>query len=78
MTYDEAIKLAHEWTKGHDLSLDGWRSVIAILLARNTALEANTANLTQAIHRLQRENESLSMDLGIKNKDFVLSTEKKS
>jgi len=52
--------------------------VIAILLARNTALEANTANLTQAIHRLQRENESLSMDLGIKNKDFVLSTEKKS
>ena len=58
MRYDEAKKLGTEWTKGHDVSLDGWRSVIAVLLTR--------------INELEAENEALAIDLGIKNNDFKL------
>lgn len=71
MTYEEAIKLAHEWTKGQDLNLDGWRSVLAILLQRVQALEASNMDLRKHANDLLRQIDGLSLDLGIKNKDFV-------
>ena len=46
MTYEEAVKLGKDWTQGHDISLDGWRSVIAILLQRNRELEEHMVDLT--------------------------------
>ena len=70
MTYQEALYLAETWTIDHDPNLDGWRSVIAILLQRVKLLEANNANLTLHAEKLRQENERLSLDLGIKNRDF--------
>lgn len=72
MNYAEAIKLAHEWTKGHDPSLDGWRSVIAVLLQRVTVLETSNKNLHEHCDQLRQEIDRLTLDLGIKNNDFVL------
>ena len=40
MNYEQAKELAAAWTQGHDISLDGWRSVIAVLLQRVNELEA--------------------------------------
>lgn len=68
MNYEEAKKLAQAWTKDHDVELDGWRSVIAVLLSRTTHLEAHNENLTATVRRLQNENEALSLDLGLRNK----------
>lgn len=73
MTYAEAIQLAESWTRDHDISLDGWRSVITILLRRVKMLEANNISLSSHLEYLRRENERLSLDLGIKNKDFRAS-----
>ena len=72
MNYDEAIKLARNWTMDHDISLDGWRSVIAVMLQRITILETTNKNLHDHCHRLTKENEALSLDLGIKQKDFFV------
>lgn len=72
MTYEEAVKLGKDWTQGHDISLDGWRSVIAILLQRNRVLEEHMVDLTKAVRRLQSENEALSLDLGFREKCFEL------
>jgi hypothetical protein len=70
MNYQEAKHLAQAWTTDHDINLDGWRSVIAILLQRVNMLEDNNASLTKHLHHLNQENERLSLDLGIKNRDF--------
>lgn len=64
MTYEEAIKLARDWTQGVDVSQDGWRSVIAILLQRNTLLETYVVDLTTAVRRLQLENQFLRDEAG--------------
>jgi hypothetical protein len=70
MNYDEAKKLADLWTKNHDPDLDGWRSVIAVLLERVESLEATNASLFSLMKKIQLENDKLSLDLGIKNEDF--------
>jgi hypothetical protein len=70
MNYDEAKKLADLWTKNHDPDLDGWRSVIAMLLERVESLEATNAGLFSLMKKIQLENDKLSLDLGIKNEDF--------
>ena len=72
MTYEEAKRLGLEWTKGHDINLDGWRSVIAVLLQRIQIAETTNANLHEHIRELSKEVDALSMDLGIKNQDFRL------
>lgn len=48
MNLTEAKLLARSWTKGQDVSLDGWRSVIAVLLARVDELEAKLPPQTLA------------------------------
>ena len=73
MNYSEAKKLAVEWTHGHDVSLDGWRSVIAVLLQRVNALEGHLHSQNERIARLNQENEALSLDLGIREKDFRIT-----
>ena len=79
MNYKEAINLAEAWTKGHDPNLDGWRSVITVLLhrtkeqeARITALESRLRDLNYFCESLRQENERLSLDLGIKDKCFTI------
>jgi len=72
MNYQEAVKLAQEWTRGQDVSLDGWRSVIAVLLERVTVLETANKNLHDHIRRLGGQIEALSLDLGIQEQDFLL------
>lgn len=72
MHYKEAKELAENWTMGIDPSLDGWRTVVKVLLDRVTLLEGANQDLTAALHRMQRENEALSLDLGIKSQDFKL------
>lgn len=72
MNYEEAIKLARNWTTDHDIGLDGWRSVIAVMLQRITVLETTNKNLHEYCNKLAKENDALSLDLGIKEKDFVL------
>lgn len=72
MNYLEAKELGEAWTKDHDISLDGWRSVIAVLLQRISVLEMSNAELTKALAKIQLENEALSLDLGIKDQDFRL------
>lgn len=72
MNYLEAKRLATEWTTGHDTTLGGWRSVVAVLLQRVTILETTNQNLHEHIAKLQSENEALSLDLGIKDNDFRL------
>lgn len=78
MNYEEAKKLGKNWTQGHDVSLDGWRSVISVLLERITILETTTKNLHDHLARLQEENAALSLDLGIKDKAFVIHGDKAS
>lgn len=82
MNYDEAKKLASAWTTGQDVSQDGWRSVIAVLLDRVNKLEAAVTGLNAHVHRLQSENEALSLDLGLKNdpktiKDIIRETQER-
>lgn len=48
MTLEEAKMLARSWTTGQDTELGGWRSVIAVLLARVEELESRTPALTIA------------------------------
>jgi hypothetical protein len=72
MNYQEARKLAEDWTTGIDPSLDGWRTVVKVLLDRVCLLEGANHDLTSALNRLQRENEALALDLGIKEQDFRL------
>lgn len=75
MNYQEAKHLAEAWTIDHDTSLDGWRSVIAVLLQRIKHLEANNADLHLHIKRVHEENDKLAIDLGIKNNDFRLPSQ---
>lgn len=82
MNYDEAKKLAAEWTHGQDVSLDGWRSVIALLLARVEFLENHLKHLNDHVGRLLTENEALSLDLGLKKgpqtiKDIIRETQER-
>ena len=72
MDYHEAKQLGQSWTTGHDVNLGGWRSVITVLLQRITILETTNKNLHDHCQRLSRENEALSLDLGIKDQDFRL------
>ena len=73
MKYQEALSLAQQWTKGHDVNLDGWRSVIAVLLERVTALETTNKNLHEHIRRINGQVEALSLDLGIQEQEFLLT-----
>jgi uncharacterized membrane protein YcgQ (UPF0703/DUF1980 family) len=41
MNYQEAKRLAQAWTQGVDVSLEGWRSVMSLLLNRIDELEGN-------------------------------------
>jgi hypothetical protein len=52
MNYLEAKKLAEEWTKGHDIGLDGWRSVIFLLNQEIDSLEETNAFLLSQIDKL--------------------------
>jgi hypothetical protein len=72
MQYKEAKELAENWTLGHDISLDGWRTVVKVLLDRVSLLEGANQDLNASLHRMQRENEALALDLGIKEQDFRL------
>lgn len=72
MNYQEAKTLAEAWTKDHDTELEGWRSVIAVLLQRINTVESANKELNGALAKMQLENESLSLDLGIKDQDFRL------
>ena len=72
MNYDEAKKLAELWSEDISPDQEGWRAVIGVLLRRITILEAHVNNLNEYTHKLQSENSALSLDLGIKNKDFQL------
>lgn len=72
MNYDEAKKLAEAWTKGHDINQEGWRSVIRVLMDHIYTMEADLKSAYSNCQRLRSENESLSLDLGIKNDDFKL------
>ena len=72
MNYEEAKRLARDWSQGVEAEADGWRSVLGVLLQRIESLEQVNAELTRACRRVQSENEALSMDLGIKNQDFRL------
>jgi hypothetical protein len=56
MNLDEAKTLAQAWTTGHDVSLGGWRSVIAVLLSRIEELEGRRP--AQTIADIIRETEN--------------------
>ena len=43
MNYQEAKRLAQAWTQGVDVNLEGWRSVMSVLLARIDELEGKKA-----------------------------------
>ena len=72
MTYDQAKKLAEAWTKGHDINHVGWSSVIRVLMDDIHHMETDLNSAYKNCQRLRSENESLSLDLGIKNDDFKL------
>jgi hypothetical protein len=76
MDYYEAKRLAEAWTTGQDVSQDGWRSVIRVLMDHIYAMEADLKSAYGNCQRLRSENESLSLDLGIKNNDFKLPPQK--
>jgi hypothetical protein len=71
MTYDQAKKLAEAWTKGHDINQEGWRSVIRVLMDHIQHMETDLDSAYKNCQRLRSQNEALSLDLGIKNKDFT-------
>jgi hypothetical protein len=52
MNYLEAKKLAELWTQGHDVSLDGWRSVVMLLNQEIDSLEKTNAFLLSQIDKL--------------------------
>lgn len=56
MTLEEAKMLGRSWTTGHDTDLGGWRSVIAVLLARVEELESRGKPL-KTIADIIRESE---------------------
>lgn len=72
MNYEEAKKLAVAWTNGVNIGDDGWRAVMAVILAKCMGLEAEVSSLRALHYRLKEENERLSLDLGFKNEDFIL------
>jgi len=72
MNYNEAKKLAEQWTVGIDPASEGWRAVMAFLLQRINALEGHVHAQNEHMSRLSSENEALSLDLGIKEKDFQI------
>ncbi len=76
MNYDEAKKLAEAWTTGQDISQEGWRSVIRVLMDQIQHMETDLDSAYKNCQRLRNENESLSLDLGIKNNDFKLPPQK--
>ncbi len=55
MNYKEAVNLAKEWTKGHDIDLDGWRSVILLLYRRVMILESLNHDQDKEIQSLKKE-----------------------
>ena len=72
MNYNEAKKLAEQWTVGIDPASEGWRAVMAFLLQRINALEGHVHAQNEHMSRLSSENEALSLDLGFREKDFRL------
>ena len=60
MNYNEAINLAQQWTKGHDIDLDGWRSVILLLYRRVLILESLTQIQEEKLQALKEELELLT------------------
>jgi hypothetical protein len=76
LNYDEAKKLAEAWTTGQDISQEGWRSVIRVLMDQIQHMETDLDSAYKNCQRLRNENESLSLDLGIKNNDFKLPPQK--
>jgi hypothetical protein len=72
MRYEEAKTLAESWANGIDPDLGGWRAVIAVLLQRINALEGHVHAQNEHMSRLSSENEALSLDLGLREKDFRL------
>lgn len=72
MTFDDAKKIAIAWTNGVDVSNEGWRAVMAVLLSKCLGQEEELRSLRGLYHKLQTENEKLSLDLGFKNEDFIL------
>jgi hypothetical protein len=67
MNYEQARNLAAAWTSDKDIELDGWRSVIAVLNQRITALERINESLNEQNKQLILQVECLAIDLGIKD-----------
>lgn len=76
MTYDEAQIRAQEWTAGVDPNQSGWRPVMLLLLQRITILETTNKNLHDHCNKMRHEISCLSLDLGIKDQDFILTQPK--
>lgn len=71
MDLKEAMLRAEAWTQGltdweRDTSFFG---VMEALLHRVKALESQVESLRQHVKRVNQENECLSLDLGLRNKD---------
>lgn len=78
MNYQEAEKAAKQWTEGINPDDEGWRGVMLLLLQRIAAADKTSASLQSLLNKKTLEVESLSLDLGIKQQDFVLNTPKTS
>lgn len=72
MNIDEAKKLATAWTIGIAENDGGWMEVLRVMLLHVKCLEAQLGNAHSHNHKLRDEVQRLSLDLGIKNTDFVL------
>lgn len=55
MNYQEAKRLAQAWTQGVDVNLEGWRSVMSVLLSQIDTLEKANAELTACLYKITRE-----------------------
>jgi protoheme ferro-lyase len=72
MNYKEAKELAEAWTKDIDPRMDGWRSAMSLLLLRIHGLEDALDEMRRYSDKLQRENEALALDLGLKDLSYTL------
>jgi len=72
MNYVEAIRTAKQWTNNINPQDEGWRGVMAMLVQRIKILETTNAGLHDIVKQKMIEIERLSLDLGIKEQDFVL------
>jgi hypothetical protein len=78
MNYLEAAKAAKQWTEGITTDDEGWRGVMLLLLERIESMDKTNASLHSLLHKKTIEVESLSLDLGIKQQDFVTNDPKTS